>query len=415
MLRSLTLASVLFISLFAGPVQAQVCSGDVTLSSQADVNAFDCTEVTGNLTVEGDDINDLSPISSLNSVSGFLDIFLNPTLTSLGGLENLTSVGGLSVANNELLESLSGLENLASVDGFLVVGFNPELTSLAALESVTSVGDVLFISDNSELESLVGLENITSIAGRLDITGNPMLVSLAGLESLTYIGEGVSIIQFNSSLESVTGLGNLITVAGELRITNNEVLESLNGLMSVASIGGDLIISGNDALESLDGLEHIASVGDDLAVWFNDALNTCSCGLSGIITGDPAVFSGVEGEVNIRDNDPEGTCTSPEVVLATPCEPVANEDDSAAPQSLQLEVYPNPVARVATLQYALPEAGPVRLVVYDLLGREVAVLADGVQPVGRREAPLSGLAAGVYVVRLEAGEEVRTQRVTVLR
>ena len=102
-------------------------------------------------------------------------------------------------------------------------------------------------------------------------------------------------------------------------------------------------------------------------------------------------------------------------MLATPCEPVANEDASAAPQELQLEVYPNPVARVATMRYALPEAAPARLAVYDLLGREVAVLRAGVHPVGQHETRLGGLAAGVYVVRLEVGEEVRTQRVTVLR
>jgi hypothetical protein len=83
---------------------------------------------------------------------------------------------------------------------------------------------------------------------------------------------------------------------------------------------------------------------------------------------------------------------------------------------LQLEIYPNPVVRAATLSYALPEAEPVRLAVFDLLGREVAVLAEGVQPVGRHEVRLSGLAAGVYVVRIETGdgEEVFTRRVTVV-
>ena len=74
-----------------------------------------------------------------------------------------------------------------------------------------------------------------------------------------------------------------------------------------------------------------------------------------------------------------------------------------------------------TVHYRLAAAGAVRLAVYDVLGREVAVLADAVQPAGEHEALLgrSGLAAGVYLVRLVVGTgraaEVLTQRVTLLR
>jgi hypothetical protein len=124
----------------------------------------------------------------------------------------------------------------------------------------------------------------------------------------------------------------------------------------------------------------------------------------------------VDDEVDINNNDPAGACTSPEVVLATPCQPVANEDESGAPEKLGLEAYPNPSAGPAAVQYELPEAGPVRIAVFDLLGREVAVLADGIQPVGQHEAQLDGLAAGTYVVRIEVGdgEEVLSRRVTVV-
>ena len=45
--------------------QAQVYTGDLTLSSQSEVDAFNYTEVTGNLTMQGSDIGDLSPLSLL--------------------------------------------------------------------------------------------------------------------------------------------------------------------------------------------------------------------------------------------------------------------------------------------------------------------------------------------------------------
>ena len=69
------------------------------------------------------------------------------------------------------------------------------------------------------------------------------------------------------------------------------------------------------------------------------------------------------------------------------------------------------------MAFALPEGGPVTVSVFDLLGREVARLVDGEMPAGRHQATLDAgaLPSGVYVVRLVAGGEVRTQRVTVAR
>jgi hypothetical protein len=88
------------------------------------------------------------------------------------------------------------------------------------------------------------------------------------------------------------------------------------------------------------------------------------------------------------------------------------------PEALELApAAPNPFAAHTTLAYALPADGPARIAVYDLLGRQVAVLVDGVQPAGRYTAVLDadGLASGVYFVRLEAGNETQTQKVLVAR
>ncbi|GAB5537078.1 MAG: hypothetical protein Rubg2KO_33270 [Rubricoccaceae bacterium] len=82
--------------------------------------------------------------------------------------------------------------------------------------------------------------------------------------------------------------------------------------------------------------------------------------------------------------------------------------------------YPNPAARgvvSVNVPFALPEAGPVRLAVYDALGREVAVLVNETHPAGTHRAAFDtrSLPAGVYIVRLEASGEVHTQRLTVVR
>ena len=78
---------------------------------------------------------------------------------------------------------------------------------------------------------------------------------------------------------------------------------------------------------------------------------------------------------------------------------------------------PNPTASSATIAFDVPEATDVSVAVYDLLGRRVAVLAEGAVAAGRHMARLEAgsLAPGVYVVRMTAGSFAATQRVTVVR
>ena len=59
----------------------------------------------------------------------------------------------------------------------------------------------------------------------------------------------------------------------------------------------------------------------------------------------------------------------------------------------------------------------MRLAVYDVLGREVAVLVDGQLEAGAHVASFEAgsLASGVYVYRLVVGSEVQTGRITLAR
>lgn len=84
---------------------------------------------------------------------------------------------------------------------------------------------------------------------------------------------------------------------------------------------------------------------------------------------------------------------------------------------LTAAAYPNPFNPYTTLRFTLTKAGDVRLEVFDVLGRRVALLADGPHTAGphavRFDAP--GLPTGTYLYRLQAGAEVITQRITLVK
>ena len=75
---------------------------------------------------------------------------------------------------------------------------------------------------------------------------------------------------------------------------------------------------------------------------------------------------------------------------------------------------PNPSRGGATVAFTA-SGGAVRLSVVDMLGREVAVLAEGELAAGAHAARVPRLASGVYVVRLVSGREAHAERFTVAR
>ena len=95
---------------------------------------------------------------------------------------------------------------------------------------------------------------------------------------------------------------------------------------------------------------------------------------------------------------------------------VADEAGADA-AGLALALAPNPTTGTTVVRYETAAAQRVRVTVVDVLGRPVAVLADGEQAAGPHEVRLdtARLAPGVYVVRLDAGVGALARRITVAR
>ncbi|MCX6162582.1 MAG: T9SS type A sorting domain-containing protein, partial [Ignavibacteriae bacterium] len=69
------------------------------------------------------------------------------------------------------------------------------------------------------------------------------------------------------------------------------------------------------------------------------------------------------------------------------------------------ENYPNPFNPSTSIQYDIPANSFVKLIVYDITGKEVTTLINETMPAGKYEAVWNGkeFASGVYFARLEAG------------
>ena len=84
--------------------------------------------------------------------------------------------------------------------------------------------------------------------------------------------------------------------------------------------------------------------------------------------------------------------------------------------------YPNPFNPVTTMLYDLPETGHTRLIIYDLLGREVHVLIDKVMNPGYYSTQWNGrnsqgqmVGAGVYLYQIQAGKYISTKKMVLLK
>ncbi|MCI4647460.1 T9SS type A sorting domain-containing protein [Phaeodactylibacter sp.] len=86
--------------------------------------------------------------------------------------------------------------------------------------------------------------------------------------------------------------------------------------------------------------------------------------------------------------------------------------DPAIAKEVQLTVFPNPVQERMTFQFELPEAQPVRLVIFNQLGQPAAVVLDNQLGAGEHQLQYNAefLPTGTYFYRLELGDRFASGR-----
>jgi len=103
-----------------------------------------------------------------------------------------------------------------------------------------------------------------------------------------------------------------------------------------------------------------------------------------------------------------------------------NESDKSLPETFALQQnFPNPIrsaSAMTVIPFQIPQQTAVTLAIYDLLGRRVRLLEQGVKPAGFHQTLWNALdengvrvERGIYFVRMQAGSFVAKQKIVVTR
>lgn len=177
-----------------------------------------------------------------------------------------------------------------------------------------------------------------------------------------------------------------------------KILAILSGLVLS---GGDLWAQGYD--QPLVVTQSIAagSVTDQQAVSTILASNQVSRGATAVYTAGQSVTL------------QPGFVTQAGSVFTALIAPVKRIRSSTGEPVLSLRAYPNPFLEKTTMEYTLPGSGTVKHQLLDVQGNPLRSVNDGTEEQsGTHQLSLdgSGLPAGVYLYRIEAGNQSQTLR-----
>jgi len=95
-----------------------------------------------------------------------------------------------------------------------------------------------------------------------------------------------------------------------------------------------------------------------------------------------------------------------------------NDPDEILPETFSLfQNYPNPFNAQTIIQYSLSEPSDVKIEIYDLLGREVGMILNGMQLAGNHQVIWNAedLPSGMYFYKLQAGDYNETKKMVLLK
>ena len=214
--------------------------GDIILSSQAEVDEFisNTTVILGNLTIGYTDygdsrsnITDLTPLSNINQITGYVWIRQNGQLDNINALNNLQTIGGyFSMNSNDTLTTIGDFSSLQSIGEYFSVSTNAKLTTLGNFPALQSIGEFFVVRDNDTLTTLGYFPVLQSIGGDFNVSSNAKLTTIGDFPTLQTVEEGFYVTD-NDSLTTLGNFPNLTSIG-----TSSSYVPSLDERRDTVSI-----------------------------------------------------------------------------------------------------------------------------------------------------------------------------------
>lgn len=165
-----------------------------------------------------------------------------------------------------------------------------------------------------------------------------------------------------------------------------------------------------DSVSTFDG--RYRCQGPYESEWFGMAVDSQRCSVQISLETEITLWLSSDLGVVYRDFHSGGSVTFHLVYASTSQTTLGmyvGVDPPPKPPKSRLLVYPNPASGQATVELSLDHSNNLYLAVFDLLGRKLDVLGEGLHASGRHRwiwRPPAGTPAGVYWARVEVGQEI---------
>ena len=249
-------------------LQAQ-CPTSISLTSQQDVDDFeinypDCSAQGWITNLDLGGIDDLSGLSSINSVRGSLFVNGN-NFIDFSSWNSLDSIDHLNLRSSSNLDNLTGLEGLSHLRFFESRNLISNIDAIAHLPISRLIILGSLITDINGFNGVIEMRDII-------ILQNDLLHSITGFQNLKNTTFSIS-IDDNVILEDLSGFSNLEFVGSNLRLTDTRITD-LSDFSSLVAIDRTFGLIENDLLTDISQLSQLL-YADGIELRDNQLLDEC--------------------------------------------------------------------------------------------------------------------------------------------
>ncbi len=265
------------------------------------------------------------------------------------------------------------------------------------------------------MPDFIDLGTIDSL--KITSNGNDGTIINVDLAKIYFFDEDVNYISHKPNFpvdQSIENSTNVLTYAFQNLYSNELTLHKLNTIKETDSVRFQLPLSGDINKNGIVDF-FIKETNNSEYSKFSMKRNQGSFSLSLPLQDYSSVY-----DIMIQAEDQDGVSgyipQYVEEIDFSTLTSVTKENSLIHGFALQ-QNYPNPFNPNTTIQYSLAASGPVNLTIYDLLGRQVAVLLDKAQNAGEYQINWNAaqFPSGVYFYRIKAGSDVQMRKMVLVK